>query len=153
MTIRDYRPDDTEVLIKLFRGTVRQVNLGDYSSDQVAAWAPDDIDAADWAERQARNRTLVAELDDEIAGFAELQDGTYVHMLYVHKDYQGRGVASALLTRIENMARRNGAERLTSDVSITARPFFACRGFAVVSPQTVTLRGQEFSNFRMAKDL
>ncbi len=153
MTIRNYRPEDAEALIGLFRGTVRQVNLGDYSSDQVAAWAPEDIDAAEWAERQARNRTLVAELDGEIAGFAELQDGARIHMLFVHKDYQGRGVASALLGRMEDMARRSGVERLSSDVSITARPFFTRRGFAVVSPQTVLLRGQEFSNFRMAKDL
>ena len=151
--IRSYRPGDTEELIALFRDTVRHVNLGDYTQAQVVAWAPDEIDTASWAERQARNETFVAERDGEIAGYAELQDGAHIHMLFVHKDHQGKGVATALLARAENVARRSGARRLTADVSITARPAFERRGFRVVSPQTVTLRAVRFRNFRMEKPL
>ena len=81
--IQDYRPEDTETLIALFRDTVRQVNLGDYSREQIVAWAPEQIDPAVWAKRQARNRTLVAELGGAIAGFAELRDGTQIHMIFV----------------------------------------------------------------------
>lgn len=151
--IRDYRPDDTEHLIALFRDTVREVNLGDYTREQVAAWAPDEIDAADWAARQARNETFVAETAGAIAGYAELQDGTHIHMLFVHKDHQGKGIAAALLTRAEDSARNRHAARLTADVSITARLAFERRGFTVTAPRTVILRGLQFRNFRMEKRL
>jgi putative acetyltransferase len=153
MVIRDARPDDTGELIALFKDTVRHVNLADYSPAQVAAWAPDDIDAEAWRERQARNRTLLAEIEGDIVGFAELQDGARVHMLYVQKDHQGHGIASALLARIETIAAHSGARGLTVDASVTARPFFAHKGFTVVAPQTVTRGGQSFRNFRMEKTL
>jgi len=149
--LRDYRPGDTEILIALFRDTVRATNLGAYTRDQVLAWAPDEIDLAAWTERQARSRTLIAERDECLLGFAELQDGAHLHMLYVHKDYQGQGIASALLRRVEVIARKHGTQRLTTDASITARAFFECKGFIVAAPQTVTRSGQIFRSFRMEK--
>ena len=151
--IRRYRPGDTDILIALFRDTVRHVNLCDYTQEQVMAWAPDAIDAAEWAGRQARNKTFVAEIAGAIAGFAELQDDSHIHMLFVHKNHQRQGVARALLVRLEDLARQGGATRLTADVSITARPAFERRGFRAVSPQTVTARGVRFRNFKMEKAL
>lgn len=153
MRLRDYRASDTDALIALFRDTVRTVNAADYSSAQVRAWAPDSIHAEDWRRRQARNETIVAEIEGEIAGFAELEDSRHIKMLYVHKDQQGRGVASGLLAHLEKRAKGGGATRLSTDASITARPFFEQRGFKVLEPQTVSLRGQDFRNFRMEKRL
>jgi putative acetyltransferase len=46
-------------------------------------------------------------------------------------------------------ARRVGLVRLFTEASITARPFFEARGFTVLAPQVVTLRGVEFVNYRM----
>jgi len=153
MTLRDYRASDTDALIALFRDTVRTVNAADYSEAQVLAWAPDEIHSEDWQRRQARNETFVAEIEGKIAGFAELEDGRHIHMLFVQKGHQGHGVASGLLAHIEKLAKGRGTSRLSTDASITARPFFERRGFAVLEPQTVSLRGQDFRNFRMEKRL
>ena len=38
--IRRYRPEDCLTLTRLFYETVRRANLGDYTQDQVEAWAP-----------------------------------------------------------------------------------------------------------------
>ena len=153
MKLRDYRASDTDELIALFRDTVRTVNAADYSEAQLLAWAPDDIHSEDWQRRQARNETFVAEIDGMIAGFAELEDGRHIHMLFAHKDHQGHGVASGLLAHIEKLAKGRGTSRLSTDASITAHPFFEQRGFVVLEPQTVSLRGQDFRNFRMEKRL
>jgi DNA-binding transcriptional LysR family regulator/N-acetylglutamate synthase-like GNAT family acetyltransferase len=153
MKLRDYRPEDRDRLIDLFRDTVRSVALGDYTKAQVRAWAPDVIDRGAWARRLAANRTLVAEADGRIVGFVELTVEGHIEMLYCHKDHQGEGVGSALLAGLERMARDLGLAQLGTDASLTARPFFEARGFQVIGRQEVELRGQCLVNFAMTKSL
>lgn len=132
---------------------MRTIARRDYSEPQVAAWAPDDIDVARFAERCAAKSTWIAEYDGRIAGFSDLQDDGHVDMLYVHPDFQRRGVARSLLTRIEQLARDRGLERLHTQASITARPVFEAQGFSVIAAQTVARRGESFTNYRMEKRL
>ena len=74
-------------------------------------------------------------------------------MMFVHPDHQGRGVASALLSHVDRMATAANLAELTTDGSITARPFFEAHGFHVVTPQLVELRGQTLRNYRMVRRL
>ena len=153
LTLRPYAAGDAAALVELFRDTVRSVNLADYSAEQVRAWAPDEIDADAWARRLANNKSFVAELGGRIAGFAELTAEGHVHMLFVAKDRQRQGVASALLARAEAEARERGLDELTTEASLTARPVFEKHGYAVIARQEVDIRGQTLTNFRMAKPL
>ena len=68
-------------------------------------------------------------------------------------DYQGQGVARALLAAVVAEAWRLGLVRLFVEASITARLFFASQGFAMLAPQVVVLRGVEFVNYRMERML
>ena len=153
MRIRAYRPDDLKIIAVLFRETVLAVGAGHYRRDELEAWAPADLDPADWAPRLARNQVLVADEAGEVLGFAELEPGGLVDMLFVHKDHQGRGIASALLAALEAEARAAGLTRLTTAASRIARPFFERRGFAVLAAQRVERGGLEIENFRMEKRL
>ena len=153
MRIRAAREGDLPGLIDLYRETVHAVGAGHYTRQQLAAWAPEDLAPADWAPRLARNTALVAEDGDTLLGFAELSPGGALDMLYVHKDHQGRGVATALLGALEARARDQGLARLTTNASRVARPFFLGRGFTLVASQTVERRGVAIENFRMEKAL
>ena len=42
----------------------------------------------------------------------------------VHKDFQSKGIVTILLNDIERYAITAGITRVTSEVSLTARPFF-----------------------------
>jgi len=153
ISIRRYEAADLDTLIELFRYSVRRVASRDYTHEQVMAWAPDNIDREATASRNLSRPTWVAEIDGVIAGFTDLEPTGHLDRLYVHPDYQRRGVASTLLTTVEAVAKEQHITRLYSEVSITARPFFERRGFRVIASQMVTVRGQEFTNYRMEKML
>ena len=51
----------------------------------------------------------------------------------------------------EAMARRLCLGRIFTEASITARPFFARRGFTVIAPQVLEFEGITFKNYRMEK--
>lgn len=151
--IRSIQPGEAPLLLELFRETIRRVNARDYSPEQIAAWASDEIDEAAWEGRFAGRFVAVAEWDGQLAGFAELEPDGHLDRFYVSADHQRRGVGRALLDAVEEEARRLGIGRLVVEASITARPFFEAGGFAVLSPQVVLLRGVEFRNDRMARPL
>lgn len=151
MIVRPYGPADLDALIDLFRESVRRIAIRDYTEAQVKAWAPDAVDRESWAARRASRPTWVAEIDGKVAGFTDLEPDGHIDMMFVHPDHQGRGVANALLNHVESEAARLGLGRLHTEASVTARPFFEKKGFRLVVPQTVSLRGQDFINYRMEK--
>ena len=151
--IRPLHADDAPQLLRLFKETIRQVNAADYSPAQIAAWASDEISEADWAARFSGRFVVVAEAEGEIAGFAELETDGRIDRFYVSARHQGLGIGRALLAALVKHAEQVDLGRLFADVSITGRPFFERQGFVVVAPQTVTLRGVDFLNYRMVQSL
>ncbi|HEX7776231.1 MAG TPA: GNAT family N-acetyltransferase [Parvibaculum sp.] len=153
MPIRDYRPADAEVLTQLFHDTVHATGLRTYSAAQVAAWSPAPPDAARWHARMSARHTLVAEENDVILGFAELEESGHFDMLYVAKAAIGTGVGGALCDAVEDRARELGIARLFTEASKLARPVFEKRGYMLVAEQTVTPNGVPLTNYRMEKFL
>jgi putative acetyltransferase len=153
IAIRLYRAEDLSKLIALFRGSVRNIARLDYTESQLRAWAPDAIDPEQFARRLTAKPTWVAESEGHVVGFSDLEPDGHIDMLYVHPDYQRRGVARALLAHIERVAQTRGLDRLYTEASITARPAFAASGFHVLAAQTVTVRGESLTNYRMQKRL
>jgi putative acetyltransferase len=151
--IRDATTRDAAPIADLFYHTVLTVNVRDYSRAQVEAWAGPAPEPERWEKRIAagERRTFVAEQVERVLGFAEFEGDGHIDTLYVHHEFQGCGIASRLLDRIEAEAQRLCLARLYTEASITARPFFERRGFSVVTPQRVEVRGQSFRNYRMEK--
>jgi putative acetyltransferase len=151
VTLRPYRPDDAPALLALFRDTIRRVNIRDYSLAQVAAWASDGIDTVVWFGRFTGRYVPVAEEAGRPVGFAELESNGHIDRVYVSADHQRRGIGRQLLDAVVAEARRVGLDRLFTEASITARPFFEAHGFTTLAPQVVTCRGAEFVNYRMER--
>jgi GNAT superfamily N-acetyltransferase len=149
--IRAYDAGDVPEIARLFYETVRTVNRADYSDEQVEAWAPSVPDLEEWHTRMADRQTLVAEEGGEVVGFAELEGDGHLDMLYLRKDAVGRGVGGRLYRAIEREARSRGLERIFTEASITARPFFEGQGFRVVREQRVSRRDVPMMNFAMEK--
>ena len=153
MEIRAYKPSDAPGISRLFYETVRSVNLADYSEEQVEAWAPRVPDPGEWHVRMAARRTLVAVEDGGVVGFAELEEDGHLDMLYVRRDAVGRGVGRRIYEAAEREAGELGLEAVSTEASLTARPFFERRGFHVMREQTVIRRGVGLTNFVMEKRL
>jgi putative acetyltransferase len=153
MNVRLYQAGDNSVLARLFTETVHAVNAADYSPEQVEVWAGDPPDVERWLGRVGGRIAFVAEHDSEIVGFATFEPNGHLDHLYVHHRFQRQGVASALFRRIEEEAVSRGVERVFTEASITAHPFFEHSGFRVIAPQTVAIKGISFLNYRMEKIL
>ena len=148
MELRLYRSEDCPALAQLFYDTVHTVNARDYTPEQLDAWADGHVDLDAWNTSFLAHHTLVAEENGEILGFADMDGAGYLDRLYVHKDHQGRGVATALCSTLEAACP---VKNFTTHASLTARPFFESWGYQVLRRQTVVRHGISLENFVMEK--
>lgn len=147
MIIRAYQPSDCRELAALFYKTVHSANARDYTKEQLDAWAPERTDLEWWDRSLREHLCLVAVEGGVLAGFGDMDRAGYLDRLYVHPDYQRRGVASSLCGRLEQAAPGT----IVTHASITARPFFEKRGYRVLRRQRVERRGVFLTNFVMEK--
>ena len=149
MIFRKYAKTDCAELAELFYDTVHTVNAKDYTREQLDAWATGEINLEEWDESFQAHLTVVAEMDGKIVGFGDMDKTGYLDRLYVHKDYQRRGVATAICDALEQNTK---AAEFITHASITAIPFFEKRGYTVVREQQVERRGELLTNFVMRKE-
>lgn len=148
MLLRRYRSADCETLAKLFYDTVHNVNIRDYTAEQVEAWANGSVDLAAWDKSFSEHYTIIAEENGIIVGFGDITEGGYLDRLYVHKDCQRQGIGSAICDELESYP---DTDELSVHASITAKPFFISRGYVVEKEQQVERREVFLTNFLMKK--
>ena len=150
MIIREYKPTDCEDLVKLFYHTVHTINAKDYSQEQLKVWATDKIDLEVWNKSLSEHFTVVAVENNIIVGFGDIDNSGYLDRLYVHKDYQRRGVATIICDKLEQAVKVN---KMITHASITAKPFFEQRGFKVVKEHQVVRNRIALTNYVMEKQV
>ena len=146
MIIREYISSDCERLAELFFQTVHTVNAKDYIKEQLNVWATGNVDLSVWNNSFLEHYTLVALENNVIVGFGDIDNTGYLDRLFVHKDYQSQGIATALCDRLEA-----GFDRVTTHASITAKQFFMNRGYRLIKEQHVVRNGISLANYVMEK--
>ena len=101
MQLREYIPSDVDQLAELFHQTVHSVNGKEYSTEQLHAWANGKVDLQEWNRSFLEHYTIVAVENDRIVGFGDIDRSGYLDRLYVHKDHQREGIASAICDKLE----------------------------------------------------
>ncbi|WP_167614095.1 GNAT family N-acetyltransferase [Maribellus sediminis] len=139
---------DVEAILALFVDTINTVCAKDYTPEQRAVWTAGAQNTERWLKKLEQHYFIVARLEETLVGFASLENN-YIDFLFVHKDFQNRGIARNLYKGLLQKAFETNVETLTSDVSLTARPFFEKMGFVVIRKQDNPTRGVNLTNFRM----
>lgn len=149
MILREYQPSDLKEILELFYHTVHSVNAKDYTPQQLDAWTGGTASFEAWNTSLLEHKTFVAAEGGIIIGFGDIDKKGYLDRLYIHKDFQRRGIASTICDALESAVQ---VSLITTHASITARPFFEKRGYRVVKEQTVMRMGVSLTNYLMEKD-
>ena len=152
--LRKIEGKDIPELQALFRNTVLIVNSKDYTQEEVEDWASCGDSIEHWKELlSVHNYVAALDQDGHIIGFSSMNTEGYLHSMFVHKDWQHKGVASMLLSEVEKMALGYGVHKISAEVSITARPFFEKHGYKMVKEQKAKANRLYLTNYVMKKEL
>ena len=151
IALRPFLPADAQRCIEIFRASIEELGSEDYSEDQLEAWSARADDAAAFAARLSESLTLIATLDGASVGFASLKGASALDMLYVDPAFALRGVGSALIDALVRIAEARGAEKLSADVSDSARPLFERHGFVAQRRNLAAVGDQWLGNTTMTR--
>lgn len=146
MIIRKYKDGDLETVSRLFYETVHSVNAKDYTLKQLCAWANNADSLKSRSDDLLKQYTLIAETGGVTVGVGSIDKSGYLDLLFVHRDYQNKGVATALCNELEK-----GFTVITTCASVTAKPFFESRGYCVVKEREAERAGVKLKNYEMRK--
>nr|WP_199002976.1 GNAT family N-acetyltransferase [Flavobacterium sp. ASV13] len=144
---------DLNEMQQLYTNTIQSVCKNDYNSAQIEAWISGVKNTERWTQVIETQFVVLAIIQDQIVGFGTLKNGNYIDFFYIHKDFQRRGIANKLLTELELEAKNQHTKIITSDISITAKPFFEKKGFVVKAEQKNIRLDVELINYKMEKQL
>lgn len=151
ITIRRAGEEDIPAITKLYNDTVRNINARDYTPQQIDVWASSAQNAARWQNAVKEQYFILAEISGKLAGFSSITPEGYLDFMYVSKDFQRCGAATALLCEIENKAHEQNNNMIYSHVSATARGFFEKNGYTVREIVEDHFGGEVFMNNVMEK--
>lgn len=153
MTFRNATLEDLPEMKALYRDTILTVCRKDYTEEQVNVWSSSANKEERWLDVVVNQFVLLAEIDDVLVGYGTLKNHNYIDFFYVHKDFQGMGIAGQLLNRLLQEAGAHGTKLITSDISMTAKPFFRKNGFKVVAEQKNVRQDVILINYKMIRYL
>lgn len=144
---------DLDEMKKLYVETIQTVCTKDYTTEEIAMWSSSVQKTERWLDVIKSQYVLLAEINKQLVGYTTLRDNNYIDFFYVHKDFQRQGIAEQLLARIENLAIEHNTPVISSDISITARPFFEKKGYRVLKRQENQRGNLILINYKMEKNL
>jgi ribosomal protein S18 acetylase RimI-like enzyme len=123
-SIREYRPEDFDAVTILWRIS-REKSLPDFQLQKGHFFYEDQDYFRDHV--LPNNQVWVAEMDGRPVGMMAMSN-EFVDQLYIHPDYQRRGIGEALI----NFARQRSPEHVwlyTLQINVNARAFYEKTGF------------------------
>ncbi|MBX0359592.1 GNAT family N-acetyltransferase [Halobacillus sp. Nhm2S1] len=149
--IERLQKEDLRYVVGMVRTSILNISPRFYNQEQLTAWVEGVNNQPDFHQRFLNAYSLVAkDADHHIIGFASLV-GDHIDFLYVAADRQREGVATQLLYLLEEQAKKDGVNVLTTEASAVARPFFQKRGYAIKKEQVKWIRGISIKNVQMFK--
>jgi putative acetyltransferase len=153
IALRPYLSSDAARCAAIFRASIEELAIEEYSPDQCEAWAARAEDVAAFGKGLADSLTLIATIEGASAGFASLKGADVLDMLFVDPTYARRGVATALIDALARIAAARGANKLSAEVSDTAKPLFERQGFAAQRRNLVAKGDEWLGNTTMTRPL
>lgn len=140
LRVRRAGPGDAAALAATMRASIRTLGRGAYPPRTLAAWSSLPALYHAWAMTAGGETCLAAERAGRVVGYAALR-GAELTALFVRPGAARGGVGTALLRRVEALARRRGEAALWTKAARSGAAFYRARGFAGERPVRVALPG------------
>lgn len=129
---RPYQPGDGDAVLAIHREAILAIGSEFYSEAERASWVHGlTSQGYEGAMDKGEVFDIAVDADDAPVAFCSRRDGDIL-ALYVHPDWQGRGIGRELMARAEHALIADGAKVLRIHASLSAVPFYVACGYSVV---------------------
>jgi len=152
MRIRLAQNKDFACIARLHRETIRHVNSKDYPEDVISVWSGR-TKASRFRNSASKVKRWVAIDKEKIIGFCDHDFNCELGGLYIHKDFQGKGIGKKLVKKAEDSMKKLGCKKIKIMSTVTAKTFYQKNGYKVIKKSSHQIEDKKVDVFIMNKTI
>ena len=151
MNLRQITIKDQLELKKVYFDSIQSLDKKIYSQDQKRAWCDQAWDNPNFDKSINKGKGWLLSEKGIIVAFATRYPNNRIALFYCKGKFQRKGCGSMLLNKIEDDAKREGLNLLSTEASLISYKLFLKNDWEIIRKEKVTINNNLFERYKMTK--
>ncbi len=144
---------DLPLMQRLFYQTVTSYGSAIFTKAEIKIYSRLATNKAYWQKKFEEDFIYNVKLNGEILGSFSMDKNGTIEYIFVHMNYHGKGIATALYETMEEVAGKANIKTLTTRVNLMTKDFFQRNGFDIIKNAVKVVGGEEVVTYSGVKKL
>ena len=151
MNLRQITTKDQLELKKVYFDAIQSLDEQKYSKEQKRAWSSQAWDNPNFDKSIINGKGWVLSERGIIIAFATRYPGNKIALFYCKGKFQRKGCGSKLLCKLEEEAKKEGLNSLSTEASLISYELFLKNKWKIIRKEKVTINNIFFERYKMIK--
>ncbi len=151
MNVRQITIKDQLELKKVYFDSIQSIDEKLYSKEQKRAWSSQAWDNPNFDQSIIQGNGWLVSEEGIIIAFATRFPNNRVSLFYCKGEFQRKGFGSKLLLKLENEAKKEGLESLSTEASLISYKLFLKNEWEIIRKERITINNIFFERYKMIK--
>ena len=151
MNLRQITIKDQLELKKVYFDSIQSLNEEIYSKEQKRAWSSQAWDNPNFEKSITQGKGWLLSDKGIILAFATRYPENRIALFYCKGKFQRKGFGSKLLHKLEDEAKKEGLDSLSTEASLISYALFLKNEWKIIRKEKVTINNIFFERYKMIK--
>ena len=151
MNLRQITIKDQLELKKVYFDSIQSLDEKIYSQEQKRAWSSQAWNNSNFEKSITQGKGWLLSKEGIIIAFATRYPKDRIALFYCKGNFQRQGLGSKLLHKLEDEARKDGLESLSTEASLISYKLFLKNEWEIIRKEKVTINNIFFERYKMTK--
>ena len=151
MNLRQITVKDQLELKKVYFDAIQSIDERIYSQEQKRVWSIQAWDNPNFDKAITEGKGWLLSKKDKIVAFATRYPNNRIALFYCKSKFQKQGCGSKLLHKLEEEAKKEGLDSLSTEASLISFELFLKKEWKIIRKEKVTINNIFFERYKMVK--
>ena len=151
MNLRQITSKDQLELKKVYFDSIQSLDEKIYSQEQKRAWSSQAWNNPNFDKSITEGKGWLLSEKGIIIAFATRYPNNRISLFYCKGKFQRNGCGSKLLNKIEDEAKKEGLDSLSTEASLISYELFLKKNWKIIRKEIVTINNIFFERYKMIK--
>ena len=151
MNLRQITIKDQLELKKVYFDSIQSIDETFYSEEQKRAWSSQAWDNPNFEKSITKGKGWLLSKEGIIIAFATRYPNDRIALFYCKGKFQRKGFGSKLIHKIEDEAKKEGLESLSTEASLISYELFLKNEWEIIRKEKVIINNIFFERYKMTK--
>ena len=153
MNLRQITIKDQLELKKVYFDSIQSLDEKIYNQEQKRAWSSQAWDNPNFNKSISKGKGWLLNEKGIIVAFATRYPNNRIALFYCKGKFQRKGLGSKLLHKLEDEAREEGLDSLSTEASLISYKLFLKNEWEIIRKEKVTINNILFERYKMIKKI